>query len=411
MPARLATILIVAAACLGWMRLPGAAQAAGELPVSEAQAIYTFGSELTIEGRLPSNPLPQSATVYWQAQGEASARDRQAVIDEQGLARAVIDLQQAPLPPFAQVDYWFAAVLADGQMVSSPRFSFRYEDNRFTWQSLQAPPLSVHWYEGDAGFGEDLLNTAQAGLQQAQRLLPSPLPVQLDVYVYHSPREVQTALQLVNLTWVAGHANPDLNLVLVSVFPGPEQRLEMERQIPHELMHILLNQNVQKLRADGLSAGAYQSLPVWLNEGLASAAELYPNPDYLLFLEDAVQKRELIPMAELCTAFPKDASGAVLAYAQAASFTRYLHQKFGAGGLQALVSRYADGLDCGRGVEAALGMNLQALEQRWLQETFQVAPPPVIPSSLVPWISLFGIIIAGPLLLGLLRPRRAAPAA
>ena len=71
----------------------------------------------------------------------------------------------------------------------------------------------------------------------------------------------------------------------------------METLIPHELAHVMLYRNVGE---------GYASLPVWLSEGIASLAELYPNPDYDQALSIASQNGSLLSIEELCDTFPLD---------------------------------------------------------------------------------------------------------
>ena len=78
-------------------------------------------------------------------------------------------------------------------------------------------------------------------------------------------------------------------------------------------------------------------LPTWLIEGLASINEIYPNPYYHTILSQAVDRDGLLSFSDICQNFPVDASGAYLAYAQAASFTRYLFDQYGAEGLETLI--------------------------------------------------------------------------
>ncbi len=156
--------------------------------------------------------------------------------------------------------------------------------------------------------------------------------------------------------WVAGHADPDLGVILVTLPEGPEQPLLVEQRVPHELMHVLLYQSNQL---------GYANLPAWLNEGLASNAELDPNPDYRILLEDAAKKNSLIPLANLCVSFPRDAYGALLSYAEAASFVKYLHDSYGVSGLTSLTQAYNNGLDCNQGAEQALGKSLVQLQRSW----------------------------------------------
>ena len=67
-----------------------------------------------------------------------------------------------------------------------------------------------------------------------------------------------------------------------------------------------------------------------------------------------------MPIADICDAFPLDASRAYLAYAKSQSFVRFLRDTYGTASLQALVSAYADGLGCEQGVTRALNTSLAA---------------------------------------------------
>lgn len=219
----------------------------------------------------------------------------------------------------------------------------------------------------------------------------------MKIYTYANPADMRATLQVADRSWVGAHTDPDLLTMVVSLPPGPEQRLEMEHQIPHELMHIIVYLKV---------GPSYVNLPAWLNEGLASIAELYPNPDYLIILESAYQKGNLFPIKDLCASFPRDAAGAYLAYAQAASFTRYLHKEYGSSGLENLLQTYAEGLDCERGIQVALGGDLNQLELAWRRDTFGQDPMASAATNLAPWIALLLAVLAVPALIVISSLRR-----
>ncbi len=86
----------------------------------------------------------------------------------------------------------------------------------------------------------------------ASSLVRANIPNPVIIYVYRDPADLQSALSLVQQSWVAGHANPDLGIILLSIPDSPSQRMELERQIPHELMHLLLYQK---------TVDSYTSLP------------------------------------------------------------------------------------------------------------------------------------------------------
>lgn len=166
----------------------------------------------------------------------------------------------------------------------------------------------------------------------------------------------------------------------------------MERQIPHELMHILL---YKTLGTD------YNNLPAWLNEGLASIAELYPNPDYMTLLDSAQKKGNLLSIQSLCLSFPKDASSAFLAYAEATSFTRYLLQTYGSAGLISLLDTYRKTRGCDQGVEIAFNQSLFQLENQWRQSEFGEVILTNAADNIIPWLLLLGLVLAVPVVLSL----------
>lgn len=164
----------------------------------------------------------------------------------------------------------------------------------------------------------------------------------------------------------------------------------MERQIPHELMHVALNYT---------DAHAYANFPAWFNEGLASLVELYPNPDYESLVENAYESGELIPIAALCESFPSAPQQALLAYAQSASFTQYLSDQFGKPGFNRMMAAYAAGMDCERGFEEALGSSLSTLEESWQRSRFASVTLGLAFRELLPWLMLLVVVLAGPLIL------------
>jgi hypothetical protein len=349
---------------------------------------YRFGEEIIFQGKILSDdPAVQANFILWVG-GVPGGVELQATVDPDGTAVARYNLVDNPIRIFSNLTYRLQVTLANGEVLSSPEALIYYEDNRFDWQHLSRPPFEIFWYSGETAFAQEISGVAQAGLLRAQDFLHLEAPEKVEVYVYDDPQAMQAALMLSGQSWVAGHALAEMNVIQVSLPESPEQRLEMERQIPHELMHILLHQ------AD---PSGYDRLPAWFNEGLASITEQSPNPDYQLLLENAYSKGTLLPMATLCQVFPRDASGALLAYAQSASFTRYLYQKYGKAGLEQLRAQYAAGEECQRGLELALGSSLAIQENQWRQEMFAENLWLTALQSLLPWLALLAAISAGPL--------------
>ncbi len=177
---------------------------------------------------------------------------------------------------------------------------------------------------GDDAFGAAALNAAGAGMLAMSEFIPISLTEPVNIYIYSNVTDLQNTLMLGGEEWVGGHANPELGVVLVAVAPGPEQSMELETDIPHELAHVMLYRSL---------GNKYYSQPAWLLEGIASMVELYPNPDYARALEIASQNDSLLAFEDLCTSFPADAGNAYLAYAQSQSFVTYIRKTYGTSGL------------------------------------------------------------------------------
>jgi hypothetical protein len=380
---RLASVLFGLAILFGSAR-PVSGQAGGE--VVEARAEHRFGEEIQFFARIQS-PIPiQNASVTFRT-ADGLAQTQPMSVNADGTAGYRYDARLNLLPPFARIVYWFDVTLSDGTSFTSGQFDFIYTDNRFNWQTLEDGALRVHWYEGDAAFGAAVLDAARRGTQAARALLPMESAGTIDVYVYASGMDLQSALELGGQSWVAGHASPELGVVMLSVTPGPEQSNALERQTPHELAHVLLYQS--------LGTG-YNRLPVWLTEGLATNAELIPNADLDATLAAAVDSNALLPLSELCAAFPPDTGRAFLAYAESKSFVRFLLDNYGTTGLSALVSAYADGMDCEEGARRALEQPLSQLEVRWRESALGENRSGVVAMNLFPYLLVLGLVLFVP---------------
>lgn len=359
-----------------------------EVAVENVGVSYIYGQEVTFSARITSSVPIQAAYLIFQAAGDPIARAVPLTIEADGTTVYTHRIADGILRPFAVITFWYRVELSAAETYTSQPYSFKYDDNRLTWQILEDERIRLHWYTGDTPFGQAAFDTAHRGLQTLAEIFPMSLERPIEIYIYPTAADVQQTLGLGGQSWVAGHADPQLGVVIVSIAPGEAQSIEMERQIPHELAHILLYQQ---------TGSAYSNLPTWLIEGLATQAELYPNADYNYILSVASQNGTLIPMSNLCGPFPADAAGAMLAYAQSGSFVTYLRQTYGISALRALIDAYADGLDCEQGALRALGLPLSQLDLRWRQAVLGEDITSVAFQNLAPYFIVLALTLAIPL--------------
>jgi hypothetical protein len=275
------------------------------------------------------------------------------------------------------------------KIFQSTIYFLRYQDDDFDWQTLESDTLRVHWYNGDANFGQTALSAGRTGLDSVQTLMPLDLARPIEVFIYTNADDFRLTLNPSGEAWVAGHADPALGVVKVLIERGAEQSILMEQRIPHEIMHVMLYRRV---------GAGYHNIPAWLREGMATLAETYPNPDHEHVLSDAVATDTLIPLKDLCTSFPAPAGEAFLAYAESRSFTDYLHNAYGSSGLLSLAAYYADGVACEQGTERAFGVSLSKLELEWRESALGQKTLGLALRNTMPYLVLLCLVLLVPLI-------------
>jgi hypothetical protein len=364
-------------------------QAQSGIELENVEASHLFGEQITFVAAIKASIPIQSVSIIILDESQGITHVEPLNMTADGGTEFIFNTKQNILRPFTNIKWNYEFTLPDGSTVQSESFSMRYTDDRFNWQTLESGALRVNWYKGDTNFGQAVLNAVQSGLGSVSRLMAVDLAQPIEFFIYATSDDLRGTLSLGGEDWVAGHANPALGIVMVVIEPGAEQNITMEQRIPHELMHVMM------YRAVG---AGYMNVPVWLREGTATLAEIYPNADYDHVLSGAAANNGLIPLKDLCTSFPADTGRAFLAYAESRSFSNYLHQTYGSSGLLKLASSYADGVDCERGTELAFGVSLSNLEMTWHSSVLgQNAWVPAL-QNIAPYLVLLCLVLIIPLI-------------
>ncbi|MCA9969725.1 MAG: hypothetical protein KC425_05895 [Anaerolineales bacterium] len=336
----------------------GRAQSAAADFTSAAE--YDFGQEMRFFLTAENAAAVDRITLFFRAPEFPNAFS-DAVPFTPGAPLAVahaVDLAQVRLAPFTTVTYWWVLTTTAGADIRVPDQTIRYVDDQFAWRTVSAGDTAVYWTGDDDQLGQLALDVVAEALPPLLQLAPVGDPGALQVYLYPSAADLRAALRLTGRDWVGAHAHPELGVILVTAVNPRTAAADLRQSLPHELMHHLLYQ---------ATGPAYDALPAWFNEGLATLAETPPNPTYAAILETAVADDATLPLAALCRAIPAETADALLAYAQSASVVRYVQTQYGRAALADMVRAYADGADCQSGVSRTLGLSLAELDQAWRQ--------------------------------------------
>jgi hypothetical protein len=347
----------------------------------ESSASYVYGQQVDYRVAINDERHAARATVFVRRPGFEETLVIQATLNggQLQIAHAVQNLALAPIKPFTQVEYWWQLDFEDGSSLTTDPVPFDYLDNRYQWQSITQIGIRVHWINGDPAFGQAVLDRALLSAGALQRNLGLAAPSNLQAYVYPDLASLQSSLQLGGASWIGGHAEPDLGVLLLAASPDDEGLLLLERSLPHELTHLVLYQRMQ---------AGYENLPAWLNEGLATLQEGAPDASGRLLLEQAASTGELIPLTSLCAPFPDSGQAAQLAYAQSAAVVQYIRDIYGTGAIAALLDAYQEGTSCSGGVERTLRRSMQTLDAEWRRSAFPGLSPLSQFEAGSPWLLL-----------------------
>lgn len=351
----------------------GSAQAAQADNLPPTQVVYTYGGQIHFTLVVPEGAAPNNAEVrFRQTDGSTQAIVAAVNIEPAGYTlQAERSLDNLPITPFATVEFWWALTFSGANETETPIETFEYVDNRFEWQVVSnQPAVRVYWYDGNQRFGQTAADVAQQAYGRIASALNLPeTPAEpVDVYIYASGNDLLSGLRLVGRDWAGGHADPDLNVIMVAVpnLPPSQAQIEFGRFLPHELSHVLV------YRFAG--AEGYDTVPRWLDEGLAVFHEDQPNATYIEVLKTAADDGILFPLESLCGSFPLDSSEAFRAYAQSDSLVRHIINTRGRSAILEMLTLYSSGVGCEIGTQEALGLSLAELEAEWKQAEFGITP-------------------------------------
>lgn len=363
------------------------AQEQPPIAVTASTVQYTFGQQATFSLEVSADAGVAAIYLYLQKPGAERVEVLPVPFEAGTAVRASLlrDLRLAPLPPFGQVSWWWEVRDQAGHALTTPPSSFQYADNRFEWFTAVAGRVRAHSTVDDPVYMRAALDIAQANLQAIEESLQSAPLEGVDVYLYPSLADLRAALEMGGREWVGGQARPELGVVLVAVPHDDEFVARMERDIPHELTHLVIYHVT--------GPQGYAFVPAWLDEGLATVNQAWPDPSLDVRLEQARAEGRLIPLADLCPPFPTDPQTALLSYAESASLVRTVRDRYGSSGIRALLRAYADGASCEGGIVQALDTTPQRLELAWRADMLGVSGWAAWLTDNAPWLALWGLSI------------------
>jgi hypothetical protein len=368
------------------LALPAQAQEGLKVEANE----YSYEFAKSINFRLVAEaPKPISRVFLIYSLGQSGIVHKQAPQFKPGThveASWEWELGRGALAPGTLVKYYWRLEAEDGTIFKTEPTSFRYEDNRFKWRSLQSGPVTLYWYKGTEDWAKSLLEAAQKALERLEQDMGIEFQGPVNIYIYASRGDMREAIPSRSQTF--DEATVTLGMVLSEdtvVVLGTDP--DLDKTIAHELSHLVVGKAVES----PLSS----PLPRWLDEGLAMYAEGELPAKNALALEEALREGKLISVRSL-SGYVGEPEKVDLFYAEAYSLVEFLLKEYGKEKMREFLAEFAKGSPQEEALSKIYGLTIDELDAKWRNYLKQKSTPATRPSTPpFPCPSSLGLVIAG----------------
>ena len=359
-----ATVLLLLALFL--VARSGATVHADEaIRVSDNSYAVKFAQNITFRLKAEAPAGIKAVTLYYRRVGEiVTVKVPLEVKPGQTTFSYTWEFEPGEVPLGARLEYeWRIVDGADNSLKTSP-IAFSYEDDRFSWKTLQDENVVLFWYDSNEAQARRLLGYATqslARLQDEMGIAPGRL---VHIYVYESKSDMAAALPrqseaFDNRILTLGVMVDDTTLLILGPHP------EVQGTLSHELTHI----------AVGLATkNPYSPPPRWLDEGLAMYAEGKLPAGNRQALEDAVKRDALISVRSL-SGYAGDPSEVNLFYGEVYSLVEFMLKTYGKDKMSQLLAAFREGLYQEDALRRVYGFGVDELDLQW-RKSMGLGPRP-----------------------------------
>lgn len=364
--------LVVALFAVAWLRV-------SPPPVRAADPV-TFGTATVTSTFLTGISISEPVSMPWDAQRiEVLVRigdSTRTFTTPMSLRAGGTDFEyrlatpSGSIIPNTLVTMAFRVTLSDGTSVTGPTSSVRYEDTRYTWQTITGSLVRVHWIDGSRAFGQGALAIAETAVRNAAALLGVSETEPIDFFIYGDRTAFYDVLGPATRENVGASAFPEIRTVIANISTTNPSDRTVTVYLPHELTHVVFG--------DATSNPYHQPL-LWLNEGLAVYLSQGYDSGSRWRVNSAVGGGTLMPLTALSGQFPTSADRFTLAYDEAVSAVDFMVRTYGRDAVVKLIRTYATGVSDDEAFEAGIGVDQAGFERAWLASLGAPAPSPYGP--------------------------------
>jgi hypothetical protein len=341
-----------------------------------APAGMTAGSSLAVTASAVDVSFPASLQFHVTASSDANITDVRLhyIVDRMSHAQIVSEIavpvtpaknvtagwlwdmrMSGGMPPGSNIDYWWTISDAGGGTLETAPARVFIEDDRYEWRHITRGSVTLYWYEGNDAFAGDLMDAVDAALSRLAANTGAELADPVRLYIYASSEDLRGSM-IFPQEWTGGVAFTEYGVVTIGIPPNASGLAWGTGAIAHELTHLVVHQ---------VTFNPYNSLPTWLDEGLAMTAEGELDAQYQDVLAVAINADFLISVRSLASPFSAYSYEALLSYAESFEVVTYLIDTYGRDKMFQLLNTFAQGSGYDEALTAVYGLDMDNLNAAW----------------------------------------------
>ena len=338
------------------------AYAQNPVTFSDTSVVNHFPEEAIFSSRVSTSGVEiVSAQFIYSSDGYYSTNSySKATIDiqpgQETNLEYVWDTAGSTVVPWSYITYYWDVVDGNGNHHQSEEMSFRYDDIRFDWQSLEDDNIGVWWHDRSKSFGQGVFDIAVRAIRDQRNVFQVELDYPVRIVIYNTFAEY-AAFQGIAHEWVGGQTYSNYGVTVQIVESNTYQSAWLNSVVPHEISHLYFAQATYNPSV---------SVPNWLNEGVAQYNEYSNHTREADNVRDAAKRGELIPLSALATGFGSyNEERIYLAYNESWSAVDYLAETYGEESIGALLQAYKKGKTTNDAFLVSIGIDVGTFETEW----------------------------------------------
>ncbi len=274
------------------------------------------------------------------------------------------------LPPTKVVRYFWSMQDSAGNQLQTDPVDWMYQDTRFQFKTVTSGNLTLFYFNGSDANAKHILDVGRAALDKAGALDGAPLDFPIHLVTYGTQVQAQPALSHESPSTdpnILGQADaPDIVVLVAGDLSGADN----EDTVRHELTHLVNSRAV-----DGR-----QTLPLWLDEGLAVYGQKDPG-GFGQAVDQAIRQNKVVPIRNLAPSLRGTDAG--LFYGEAWSIVNFLVKSYGQEKFAQLMAAFKSGASEDAAFTKAYGLDRDGVYNTWRKSVglAEVAAPAAVPSQ------------------------------